>query len=195
MQSLVKADRRDIEHTPHRFLKVLAVAIVVLILSVVTALTYAPATTTVSSTDADVEAKEPAEPASAEEPSNSVAVKLDLEEGDVIDLAMARGDVVVDEWAGDDVLVILERLKGVPASPVPSRSVNIKVTRRGHNVRIATVDDFGQPINDPTLSLRIMVPQRRAAESSNVGQIYDLSKLTAVVFKALHREALKWITR
>jgi hypothetical protein len=191
---MVKADRRHIDHTPHRLLKVLAVAIVILILSFVTAVTHTSVNNRVPATGANDEIQNATGLESSEEETSSVAMRIDLEEGDVIDLKMARGDVVVDEWEGDDVLVIVEKVASAPVAPVTSRSVNIKVTRRGHNVRIATVDNLGRPIDDPGLSLRIMVPQRRAG-SNEVSGVYDLSKLTSVVFKALHRGALKWIAR
>lgn len=166
--------------------KILAVSGVVLLLSVAGALGEWT-TTSVSRTDADVIET------SSNDNMRSLAMKIDVEENDVIDLQMSRGDVVVDSWEGSDVLVIVEKHSEQQESAV-ERSLNIKVTRHGNNVRIAALDQRGRPFADPNLSLRIVVP-KRTLEASNVSSIYDLSKLTAVVFKALHREVLNWITR
>jgi hypothetical protein len=169
-------------------LKVLAVAIIVLLFSAATAIGHL--TTTVDESSTDVEERN-----DGNESAQSVAMKIEVNEDDVLDLEMARGDVVVDTWDGNDVLVIVERLStpSHAAKKKPS-SLNIEVTRRGRNVHIATLDKLGNPYSDPTVSLRIMVPRRQVGVE-NVSSIYDLSKLTSVVFKALHREALKWVGR
>ena len=184
MHSPVTSSR--INSRARQSLKILAVSGVVLLLSVAGALGEWT-TTSVSQSDSDVFET------STNNNTQSLAMKIDVEEDDVIDLQMSRGDVVVDSWDGSDVLVIVEKHNQQPEGAV-ERSLNIKVTRHGNNVRIAALDQSGRLFADPNLSLRIVVP-KRTVEASNVSSIYDLSKLTSVVFKALHREVLNWITR
>ena len=125
----------------------------------------------------------------------TVTMAIDLEEGGTIDLEMARGDVVIDSWDGDEVLVIVEKMSkpGSKTGLPQHRHINFKVSRHGNNVRIAALDDYGRHVNDFDFSCRIVVPKDR--NNKKVEHAYDLSKLTAVIFKALHREALNWLVR
>jgi hypothetical protein len=127
----------------------------------------------------------------AEGRDETVTMAIDLEEGGTIDLDVARGDLVIDTWDGDEVLVIVER-KPKTGLEKP-RKINFKVSRLGNNVRIAALDDEGRPVTGVDLSYRIMVPRDR--QMKKVEDVYDLSKLTSVIFKALHREALNWLMR
>lgn len=124
---------------------------------------------------------------------DSVTMAIDMEDGGVIDLEMARGDVVIDTWDGDEVLVIVEKRQGAEYTIPSPRPAAFKVTRHGKSVRIAAFDNLGHPLTDLDLSYRIVVPKDRAGRK-NAGH-YDLSRLSAVIFKALHREALNWLMR
>lgn len=190
MNSLLRTSQAVDHQDSHGLLKVLAVAIVVLLFSAATATGDLSVTTDESSTEIEIEERDDKNGS-----KQSVAMKIEVREDDVLDLEVARGDVVVDTWDGDEVLVIVERVS-MPAHPAMEkpRSLNIEVTRRGRNVHIAALDKLGNPYSDPTVSLRIMVPKRQVG-AENISSIYDLSKLTSVVFKALHREALRWIGR
>jgi len=121
----------------------------------------------------------------------TVTMSIDLEEGGVIDVDVARGNLVVNTWDGDEVLVIVERKS--KTGPEKPRNINFKVSRLGNNVRIAALDDEGKRVSGVDLSYRIMVPKDRQAKK--VDGVYDLSRLTSVIFKALHREALNWLMR
>jgi hypothetical protein len=123
-----------------------------------------------------------------DEQGETVTMAIDLEEGGVIDLDMAR---VIDTWQGDDVLVIVEKMS--TTGPRKARHINFKVSRLGNNVRIAVLDDEGQRVSGVDFSYRIMVPRDRQVRK--VDHAYDLSKLSSTIFKALHREALNWLMR
>lgn len=188
MQTLARISNADHQAVnPHRFVKVLTAAVIVLLFTTATAIGSLTIITNESNTDVEIDS----DSNDSEDRNQAVAMKIDVDDDDVLDLDMARGDVVVDTWDGNDVLVIVEKAK--PSAGQPT-SLNIQVTRRGNSVRIATLDMMGQPFSHPNLSLRIMVPKKQIG-ASNVSSIYDLSKLTSVVFHALRGEAIKWVGR
>jgi hypothetical protein len=183
----------DFDKLPlHVLLRVLALALVVLALSAASAVGDAEQIVAVE-TDESQPVEEVA--SGSDEQDETVTMAIDLEEGGTIDLEMARGDVVIDSWDGDEVLVIVEKMSKTGSksgSPQPHH-INFKVSRQGNNVRIAALDNDGRRVNDVDFSFRIVVPKDR--HSKKVERAYDLSKLTAVIFKALHREALNWLVR
>jgi hypothetical protein len=181
---------------PSRFFQVMAIAIIVLLLTVATA--FGGETHKASRSETEVDKEQPVEEVEHEVSADDegVTMAFDLEEGGVIDLEMKRGDVVVDTWDGDAVLVIVEKLSKpglIKGGKATTRPFNVKVTRLGKNVRIAALDVYGRELTDVDLSFRIMMPKDR--QSKKISGAYDLSKLTSVVLKALHREALNWILR
>ena len=127
---------------------------------------------------------------------DGVTMAIDLEEGGVIDLDMTRGDVVIDTWEGDEVLVIVDKRTRSGAHAHGPKPISFKVSKIGNNVRISALDEKGQRVTDLDFSFRIMVPEDRYGYGvKDTERAYDLAKLTSVVFKALHREALNWLTR
>ena len=190
----MRPNRMGLERvSPSRFFQVMAFAIIVLLLAAATAFGGVAEETTQSKA---VEKERPVGEVEMSERDESVTMAIDLEDGGVIDLEMTRGDVVIDTWDGDNVLVIVEKMSkpgsGAGDKSKP-RAINFKVTRLGNNVRITALDDLGRELTDVDLSFRIMVPRDR--RDRKIGRAYDLAKLTSVVFKALHREALNWIMR
>ena len=123
----------------------------------------------------------------------TVTMAIDLDEGGTIDLDMGRGDVVIDTWEGNEVLVIVDKKKA--RADVSQKPISFKVSRLGNNVRIAALDEYGKRVFDSDFSFRIMVPRDRYGNGRPAEKRYDLTKLTSVVFKALHREAIHWLTR
>ena len=127
---------------------------------------------------------------------DSVTMAIEMDEGGTIDLEMARGAVVVDTWEGKEVLVIVEKKQGKTpqkCDATEARPAAFKVTRQGNKVRIAALDRLGHHLTNLDLSYRVMVPKDRNIRKSETH--YDLSKLSAVIFKALHREAINWLMR
>jgi hypothetical protein len=133
------------------------------------------------------------------EDDDAVTMSFDLEDGGNIDLGVPRGDIVIDTWKGDDVLLVVERLAKSKArtvkksgSTVASQPVRFRFSRLGNNVTITALDEAGMQTGEAALSFRIVVPTDRG-ERTKVKDVYDLSRLTSVVFTALHREAIRWI--
>lgn len=130
------------------------------------------------------------------EDDDAVTMSFDVEDVERIDLGMARGDIVIDTWKGNDVLVVVERLaksrsnSGVAVGPRP---VRFRVSRLGNNVTITPLHERGPQIRETDVSFRIIVPTER--QDARVRDVYDLSKLASVVFGAVQREALRWIMR
>ncbi|MDH3215240.1 MAG: hypothetical protein OEN01_02980 [Candidatus Krumholzibacteria bacterium] len=177
-----------------KLFQVLAVAIVVLFLSVATAFGEVSTPNTQGATVSEKEQSIEKVEQEASDESETVTMTIDLEDGGVIDLEMARGDVVIDTWDGDEILLIVERS---PKSNTGSGKspINVKVSRHGKNVRISALDQLGRQLTDVDLSYRIMMPRSTAGKGNRISQVYDLSKLTSLVFKALQREAVKWLLR
>jgi hypothetical protein len=179
-----------------RLFQVAALVVIVLSLAAATAFSGEVESKPVQPETSQDQTSDKAQPAEeitlgVDEQDETVTMAIDLEEGGVIDLDMARGDLVIDTWDGDEVLVIVEKMS--TTGPKKARHINFKVSRLGNNVRIAALDDEGRRVSGVDFSYRIMVPRDRQARE--VGRAYDLSKLSSVIFKALHREALNWLMR
>jgi hypothetical protein len=179
-----------------RLFQVTALVVIVLSLAAAIALggeTESKPVQPATSEDQTTDEAQPAEEIGldVDEQGETVTMAIDLEEGGVIDLDMARGDLVIDTWEGDEVLVIVERMS--TTGPNKARHINFKVSRLGNNVRIAALDDEGHRVSGVDFSYRIMVPRDRQVRK--VDRAYDLSKLSSTIFGALHREALNWLMR
>jgi hypothetical protein len=179
-----------------RLFQVTALVVIVLSLAAAIALggeTESKPVQPATSADQTTDEAQPAEEIGldVDEQGETVTMAIDLEEGGVIDLDMARGDLVIDTWEGDEVLVIVERMS--TTGPNKARHINFKVSRLGNNVRIAALDDEGHRVSGVDFSYRIMVPRDRQVRK--VDRAYDLSKLSSTIFGALHREALNWLMR
>jgi len=128
-----------------------------------------------------------------EEDDDAVTMTFDLEDGGRIDLGMP-GDIVIDTWKGDDVLLVVERLAksrsktGVARGPRP---VRLHVSRFGNNVKIRALHGQEGKTTEADVSFRLVVPAER--DNATVRDVYDLSRVTSVVLSALHREAIRWI--
>ena len=179
-----------------RLFQVAALIVIVFSLAAATVLGGEVESKPVGQTAGQDHASDEAQPAEevtldVDEQGETVTMAIDFEEGGVIDLDVARGSLVIDTWDGNEVLVIVEKMS--TTGPNKTRHINFKVSRLGNNVRIAALDDEGRRISGVDFSYRIMVPRDRQAKK--VDSVYDLSKLSSTVFKALHREALNWLMR
>lgn len=178
-----------------RFLRVMALAAFVLAFSTVAA--SGDLHISQNETDDEKTTAQEVVVEEVEDTGDGVTMAIDLEEGGVIDLDMTRGDLVIDTWEGDEVLVIVDKRTRSGAHVHSPKPISFKVSRIGNNVRIAALDEQGRRVTDLDFSFRIMVPKDRYGNygAKDTGRAYDLAKLTSVVFKALHREALNWLTR
>jgi len=150
--------------------------------------------------DAKVEEPDTADDAAGE--TETITLTIPLEKGGEIDVE-ANHDVVIETWDGDDVLLIVEK-RLIPHTMQhgkrPTTPVKIDVIRDGKNVRIRERGASQWHMNGLDVRFRIMVPRtdvRVLRNSPAIGSTsaYDLSKLTTVLVKALHREAIRWIVR
>ncbi|UCG50811.1 MAG: hypothetical protein JSW58_11455 [Candidatus Latescibacterota bacterium] len=152
-------------------------------------------------TDASgAEQVEPAEKeTSDEEPEvESVTMSISLDEGGVIDLEAPPTDVKIERWQGDDVLVIVKRTRrGTPKGMAQKTAepINIQVTRHGKNVRIETTGGAGWDQSGMDLSFRIVLPDRYHIEPGSTKPGDTVEQLTSVLWRAFHKEALKWLVR
>jgi hypothetical protein len=126
----------------------------------------------------------------------SLEMSIPLEDDGVIDIDAPEMGVKIEQWAGDEVLVIVERRKRSKtlAGSEPVEPFNILVTREGKNVRIETSGGAGWWQCGMDLSFRIVLPDnydgRRMARETD-----GLDRVTGILWKAVHRGALKWMTR
>lgn len=181
-----------------RLTLVILLALIVLALTAATAFGSVGEGTFQSATEVEKEEPTATTVQKIDEDDETVTMAIDLEEGGVIDLEMSRGDVVIDKWDGNSVLVIVERMpntKNGDSSGSAVRPIKVKVTRQGKDVRIAALDAHGRPLTDVDLSFRVMMPRSMDKQDRRIREIGDLSKLTSVVLRALHREALHWLFR
>lgn len=124
----------------------------------------------------------------------SVTMGIDLEEGGVIDLDVPGSEVRVDTWKGDEILLIVEKRSG--SRFLEKRlPVNIEVSRRGRDVRIAAAGVSARRMDALGVSFRILVPEteRGAIRWRETRYSNKMAKLTSVLLRALSREALNWI--
>ncbi len=122
----------------------------------------------------------------------SLTMAIELEEGGAIDLETSLSEVKINTWKGDAVLVIVERATRPAAGVEP---MNIQVTRHGKDVRIQTIAGPGFNAEELGISFRILLPEGATLRSYDTKESYSLSKLTSVVMRALHKEAVRWIGR
>lgn len=128
----------------------------------------------------------------------SVTMSIPLEEGAVIDLDAPATDVRIDTWEGDEVLVIVEKVKrsrGKTKTKTSAQPVNIQVTRHGKNFRIEATGGAGWDQNGMDLSFRILLPDRYPIDTGTYSEGDAVERLTSVLWRAFHREALKWLVR
>jgi len=129
--------------------------------------------------------------------TETVTMSIPLEEGAVIDVEAPPMGLTIEKWDGDDVLLIVEKTKrsrpGDKTTPVDP--VNIQVTRRGKDVRIETTGGAGWENHGMDLSFRILLPDEREIEAAPADTEDVAARLTGVLWRAFHREALKWLAR
>lgn len=128
----------------------------------------------------------------------SITMSISLEEDGVIDLDAPATDVKIERWRGDDVLVIVEKSKRPASAGKPNpgaEPVNIQVTRHGKDVRIQTTGGSGWERSGMDLSLRIVLPDRYQLEPGGSQSGDTMTRLTSTLWRALQKEALKWLVR
>jgi hypothetical protein len=123
-----------------------------------------------------------------------VTMAIDLEEGGVIDLDVPGSEVRIDTWKGEGILLIVEK-RAINRFSRQGAPVNIELTRRGRDVRIASASASAHRMDDLGVSFHILVPEaeRQFVRHEGVKYSYSMSKLGAVLFRALSKEALGWI--
>ncbi|MEJ2719756.1 MAG: hypothetical protein P8181_01265 [bacterium] len=128
----------------------------------------------------------------------SFTMSISLEEDGVINLDAPATDVKIERWQGDEVLVIVEKSKR-PSSTGKCKSgaepVNIHVTRHGKDVRIQTTGGSDWKESGMDLSFRIVLPGRYQITTSDSHDGDTMTRLTSTFWRALQKEALKWLVR
>jgi hypothetical protein len=129
--------------------------------------------------------------------TESVTMSIPLEEGGVIDIEAPALGLKIEKWDGDEVLVIVEKTKRARAGEktTPVDPVNIQVTRRGKGVRIETTGGADWKSNGMDLSFRILLPAGQDIETVSNDTEDIAARVTAVLWRAFHRDALEWLTR
>jgi hypothetical protein len=126
----------------------------------------------------------------------SVTMAIDLEEGGTIDFEADAGEVVIDTWEGDEVLLVVKKLRrnGAAAKTRQARDpVNIQVTRVGKDVRIESIGGSDDANSDFDVVYRFVLPKRLTKDRP--ADKYDMARLTSVLWRKVGKEALKWIVR
>lgn len=140
----------------------------------------------------------PQDPQIATPDTESLTMTIPLDEGGVIDVEAPPMGVKIEKWSGDDVLLIVEKTR---RSKTNSKTgtvdpVNIQVSRKGKDVRIQTSGGRGWEENGMDLSFRIVLPDRYDDEPAiRHSRAETAARLTGVLWRALHNEALDWLTR
>jgi hypothetical protein len=130
--------------------------------------------------------------------TESLTMTIPLDEGGVIDVEAPPMGVKIEKWSGDEVLLIVEKTKRTKANPKNCAvdPVNIQVSRKGKDVRIETSGGRGWEENGMNLSFRIVLPDRYDEEPVvRHTRTETAARLTGVLWRALHNEALDWLTR
>lgn len=121
---------------------------------------------------------------------------IPLENDGIIDVDAPEMGVKIEQWEGDEVLVIVEKTKRPksPARKEPGEALNIVVTREGKNVRISARGGTAWRERGVDVSFRICLPDNysgtRTSRDTN-----GLDRVTGILWKAIHRPALEWLTR
>jgi hypothetical protein len=130
--------------------------------------------------------------------TESLTMTIPLDEGGVIDVEAPPMGVKIEKWSGDDVLLIVEKSKRTKTNSKTGAvdPVNIQVSRKGKDVRIETSGGRGWEENGMDLSFRIVLPDRFDDEPViRHTRAETAARLTGVLWRALHNEALDWLTR
>ena len=121
----------------------------------------------------------------------TATMSIPVEEGDVIDLRTPT-DVKIETWDGDEVLLIVEKIKR--SSPRPAVDPVIRITRRGNAVRIETTGPVWQQYGND-VSFRLVLPDEHMLDAippaGPVSDVGALSRWTIRVWRVVHREALR----
>jgi hypothetical protein len=127
----------------------------------------------------------------------TLTMAIDLEEGGAVDLEALPGDVTIGRWNGEEILVIVEKIRHARRTEGKAAAdpINIKVSRHGKNVRIETLGDLDWSLSGMGVSFRILLPERRSEVSSTTPSTYILSKLTSALWRRVPKDALKWLAR
>ena len=135
---------------------------------------------------------------SATPDTESLTMTIPLDEGGVIDVEAPPMGVKIEKWSGDDVLLIVEKTTRSKTNAKTGLvdPVNIQVSRKGKDVRIETTGGRGWEENGMDLSFRIVLPERYGDEPViQHTRAETAARLTGVLWRALHNEALDWLTR
>ena len=130
--------------------------------------------------------------------TESLTMTIPLDEGGVIDVEAPPMGVKIEKWSGDDVLLIVEKTKRTKTNAKTGAvdPVSIQVSRKGKDVRIETSGGRGWEENGMDLSFRIVLPERYGDEPVvRHTRAETAARLTGVLWRALHNEALDWLTR
>ncbi len=130
--------------------------------------------------------------------TESVTMTIPLEEGGVIDIEAPPMGLKIEKWSGDDVLLIVQKTKKAKShgKSSPVDPVNIQVSRNGKNVHIETTGGAGWKESGMDLSFRIVLPDQYDADAVMPGEKPDTAaRLTGLLWRTFHRDALEWLTR
>ena len=130
--------------------------------------------------------------------TETVTMSIPLEEGAVIDVEAPPMGLKIEKWDGDDVLLIVEKTKRTKAGTKTGTldPVNIQVSRKGKDVRIETTGGQGWEQSGMDLSFRIVLPEQYGNDPIvRHTRTETAARLTGVLWRALHNEALAWLTR
>ena len=130
--------------------------------------------------------------------TESLTMTIPLDEGGVIDVEAPPMGVKIEKWSGDDVILIVEKTKRAKTNSKTGAvdPVNIQVSRKGKDVRIETSGGRGWEECGMDLSFRIVLPERFDDEPvMRHTRAETAARLTGVLWRALHNEALDWLTR
>jgi len=134
----------------------------------------------------------------APQETESLTMTIPLDDGGVIDVEAPPMGVKIEKWSGDDVLLIVEKTKRAKAGAKTGtlNPVNIQVSRKGKDVRIETTGGQGWEQSGMDLSFRIVLPEQYGNDPVvHHTRAETAARLTGVLWRALHNEALDWLTR
>jgi hypothetical protein len=139
-----------------------------------------------------------AEGQTATSETESLTMTIPLDEGGVIDVEAPPMGLKIEKWDGNDVLLIVEKTKRTKAGAKTGtlNPVNIQVSRKGKDVRIETTGGQGWEQSGMDLSFRIVLPDQYGDDPIvRHTRTETAARLTGVLWRALHNEALDWLTR
>ena len=139
-----------------------------------------------------------AEGQTATSETESLTMTIPLDEGGVIDVEAPPMGLKIEKWDGNDVLLIVEKTKRTKAGAKTGtfNPVNIQVSRKGKDVRIETTGGQEWEQSGMDLSFRIVLPDQYGDDPIvRHTRTETAARLTGVLWRALHNEALDWLTR